>query len=137
MCNERTVKIRTRKHQRIAVGLETHPASEVSFQQFAMPWAPGQFQPKRCDLALSASVSDGEDPCQDHVHEHVGLRFGSFDIEELHRGFFGILVHANFFRARQFFISAEPLQSVAKGVAAHHGNSRGMGTFHSCFGAEL
>ena len=62
MSNERTVKVRTPKYQRIAVGLETHPATEVPFKQFAMPGVPGQLQPKRRDLAISAALSDGENP---------------------------------------------------------------------------
>src|SRR5690242_15675381 len=122
MSDEWTVKVRAPKHQRVAVGFETRPATKVRFKQLAMRWRSGQLQTKRRDLALRAALAHGENPRQNHIHEQIGLRFRRFDIREFHGSFPSLFVYTNFLRAREFFISAEPLERVGEGAAAHDRN---------------
>ena len=110
---------------------ETRLATKMVFQQFAIFGGPGQLQPERRDLAIRTALADGENPRQDHINEHIGLNFGSFDVEELHRNLLSFFVQANFFRAGQFFVSAESLQGVGECAAAHNSNAGRVGTLES------
>jgi hypothetical protein len=87
--------------------------------------------------AIRAALSDGEDPRQDHINQHVGLRLRGFQIKELDRCFLSFPVDANLFRARQLFVAAEPFQSISKGPATNDCNGSRVRSLQSLFCSQL
>ena len=62
MSHKGAVEITAAKHQRVAVSLKAHTAAKVPFKQFAMLHRSSQFQPKGCDLPISAPATHIQNP---------------------------------------------------------------------------
>ena len=62
MRHKGAVEISAAEHQGVAVSPKTYTAAEMPFKQFAMLGGPRQLQPNRRHLAISAALSDSENP---------------------------------------------------------------------------